>query len=219
MKKLIVLMLVFNICNAYSQKKEFNRDFSIPEKTPFSLSYFGNIGINPGIKAGFEYSLYLKEKTKEKKRKIKTIRKNLILAPSISFYSHKDSHKGLLINGDLIWRRYTKRLYISDISIGLGYFRKFNSGITYEVTPSGVEEIGSSSRGYFSPSLGYSFGKRFTLKESIPTDIFLRSTYHIYLNQSASIGNDMSIELGIRMSLPFGINQGKFITKIKNKTK
>ena len=219
MKYLISLSILLLCLGAFSQKKVFNPEFEIPKKTPVYLSYFGNLGVHPGVKGGFEYSLFFKEKTKEKKRKIKTIRKTLIISPSVGFYSHKNSHKGLLISGDLIWRRYTKRLFINDLSLGFGYFRKFNSGTTYEVTSGGVEEIGGSSRGYFTPSLGYSFGTRFIINEKIPTEFFTKINYHFLLNYNSSAGIEITAELGLRMALNVGINQEKVTKRIKNKLK
>jgi hypothetical protein len=192
---------------AFGQKKVFNQDFSIPEKTPLFISYYANLGLHAGVKGGLEYSLYFKEKTKEKKRKIKTIRKNLILAPSVAFYSHKKSHKGLLISADLIWRRYTKRLYISDISVGLGHFTKFNYGSTYEITPSGIKESKRTSRSYISPSFSYAFGKRFNVKEAIPTELFLKTNINTLLGYNSKVSLELSLEVGLRMSLKYGIKQ------------
>lgn len=204
-----LLLLTFGI---FGQKKSFNKEFSLPDKTPVFISYYGNLfGINPGIKGGIEYSLFFKEKTIEKKKKTKTVRKNLILAPSIAFYSHKNSHKGLLISADLIWRRYTKRLFISDVSFGLGSYTRINSGTTYEKTPAGIQESGGSVS-YFTPSIAYSFGKRFTLKESIPTEAFIRTTANPIFNYNSSTSFEFSLELGLRLSLKYGITQ-----KVKNK--
>lgn len=194
------------------QKKSFNKEFSLSDKTPIFVSYYGNLfGLNPGIKGGLEYSLFFKEKTIEKKKKTKTVRKNLILAPSVAFYSHKNSHRGVLVSADLIWRRYTKRLFISDISFGLGSYTRINSGITYENTPNGIEEV-SGSTSYFSPSIGYSFGKRFTIKESIPTEAFIRATSNPIFNYNSNTSFEFSLELGLRLSLKYGITQ-----KVKNK--
>ncbi len=207
MKQIITLALITSSFLGFSQKKVFNREFTIPEKTPLVFSYFGSLGIHPGVKAGFEYSLLFKEKTKENKRRTKTIRKNLLLLPSVSFYSHRDSHKGLLLSVDLIWRRYTKRLYIIDVSAGLGHYTRFNSGTTYRVTPSKIETIKNARRSYFSPSLSASFGKRLQFIKSYSTDIYIRNTYHIYTNFNSLIGNDTSFELGFRMDLNRGISQ------------
>ena len=179
MKKLIILLLTIVSSSIFCQKKNIIREFSLPEKTPLFASYYGNLGIHPGVKIGFEYSLFLKEKTKEKKRKIKKIRKNLILAPSVAFYSHRNSHSGLLVSGDLLWRRYTKRLFISELGVGLGLYTKFNSGTTYEVTTNGIEEKGMTARSYFTPTLSYSFGKRFNFNNR------LFACYNLTLNLSS----------------------------------
>lgn len=210
----VLLLYSFNIVG---QVKVFNKDFSLSERAPLFVSYYGNIGIHPGLKLGFDYVLIFKEKTKAKKRKSKTIRKVLLVSPSLAFYSHKNSNKGLFISSDLLWRRYTKRLYLSELGIGIGYYRRFNAGKTYEVTSSGVQEIGTTSRGYFTPSISYSFGKRFLFREMIPTEVFLRSNYNVIMNYNSSFGNEVSLELGVRMSLKHGIKQGKVKTIIKSK--
>ena len=207
MKQVFFIFLSFLATGTWSQKKEFNREFLVPSKTPIYVSYFGNIAVNPGAKIGFEYTLFLKEKTKEKRKKVKTIRKTLILSPSIAFYSHKNSHQGLLISADLLWRRYTKRLYFLDISAGIGNYTRFNSGTTYEVTSAGVTEIKNAKRNYISAAFSGSIGKRLTRVKSFPCDIFLRNTNHIYTNFNSAIGNDMSFEIGFRMNLNKGFNQ------------
>lgn len=217
MKIYVFGIFLFYCFSATGQVKVFNKDFNLSEKTPLFASYYGNIGVHPGVKLGFDYALIFKEKTKAKKRKTKTIRKVLFVSPSIAFYSHKNSNKGLFISSDLLWRRYTKRLYITELGVGIGYYRRFNSGKTYEVTSSGVRELGITSRGYFSPSVSYSFGKRFLIREMIPTEVFLRSNYNVILNYNSSVGSEISLELGIRMSFKYGIKQGKVKTIIKSK--
>lgn len=206
--KYITFFFLFTLATGVlGQKKQFNREFEVPSKTPIYISYFGNMAVHPGVKVGFEYTFFLKEKTKEKRNKIKTIRKTLILSPNISFYSHLNSHQGLLVSADLLWRRYTKRLYFFDVSLGLGNYTRFNSGVTYEVTSVGVTEIKNANRNYISASFSSSMGKRLRVIKSFPSDLFLKNTYHIHTNFNSAIGNDISFEIGLRMNLNKGFNQ------------
>lgn len=219
-KTLITLVLIIPLSIIAQDKKNFNKDINIGEYTPLSASYYANLGIYPGIKLAFDWNLRMIEKKINKQKQTKTIRKLIILSPYISYHSHKQSKKTLIIGGDINFRRYSKRLFFREIGLGLAYLRKFNQGKTWEVKNNGkINEIGSSSRGYLAPTLSLSIGKRFTFPKNTPFDAFAKINAIIITNYNAAILPEPNIEIGIRISLKHGIKRGKINIKNKYKNK
>ena len=221
MKNLIIILSFLIPLGGLAQEQEkkiFNKEFKIGEYAPMYVSYYGNFITHPGVKLGFDWNLLMIEKTKEKKKRIKTIRKILLVTPSIAYYSHKASHKGLIISTDLAWRRYCKRMFYREVSLGIGYFRKFNSGETWEtIDAARVTNINSSSSGYFAPSISFAFGKRFTVKKAMPISVFTKLNTNVLSGYNACAVAEFSLELGARMTLDWGINRGEIKTITKRK--
>ncbi|MCF6357965.1 MAG: hypothetical protein L3J54_09195 [Draconibacterium sp.] len=211
---LALLLLISTGLFAQQHKKEaIHKKFNSGSYAPVYLSYYGNLITHPGIKVGFDWNLLIIEKTKESRKRIKTIRKILLVTPSVAFYNHKASHKGLIISTDLAYRRYSKRLFYREIGLGLGYFRKFNTGETWEVNnDETVNNTGSSSRGYFAPALSIAFGKRFLTKNSVPLSVFTRANVNAIFDYDATIVPELSIELGVQMIFNSGVRRGKIKT-------
>ncbi|MCK5134518.1 MAG: hypothetical protein KAR19_01925 [Bacteroidales bacterium] len=221
MKKLIIILsflIPLGILAQEQEKEVTDKEFKLGEYAPMYVSYYGNFVTHPGIKLGFDWNLLMIEKTKAKKKRIKTIKKILLVTPSITYYSHKASHKGLIISTDLAWRRYSEKLFFREVSLGAGYFRKFNSGETWETNDDGtVSNIGSTSRGYFAPSISFAFGKRFIIKKGMPISVFTKLNTNVLTGYDASAVAELSLELGARMTLDWGINRGEIRTITKSK--
>jgi len=221
MKKLyllFILLLPFQMAVLAQQKKTVRYDFDLGDRAPVFVSYYGNLAIHPGVKAGFNWNLFMIEKTKEKKKVIKTTRKILYVAPSIAWYVHPHSNQGLLIKADLDWRMYTKRLFFTEIGIGTGYFRKFNAGETWEPDNNGsAVNKGTTSRGYFDASLSFAFGKQFPAKKGRPVTGFLKANSDFLVGYNAAFVPELSLELGVQFTPNWGIKRGKVKTKMKNK--
>lgn len=221
MKKLTILLLLLiplGVSAQVQNKKIFNSEPKLGNHAPMYVSYYGNLATHPGIKIGFDWHLLMIEKRKEKKKKIKTIRKTLLLTPSIAYYSHKSSHKGLMVTTELAWRRYSKRLFYREISLGGGYFRKFNSGETWETNDDGtVSNIGNTSRGYFTPSVSFAFGKQLLSEQLMPITIFTRLNTNFITGYNAGVVPEISLELGVRITPDWGIHRGEIRTITKNK--
>lgn len=187
---------------------------------PISISYYGNLMSHPGIKLGMERGIYFLSKTKGRSESPKTIHKLLFVAPSVAFYVHPGSHSGLLPAVDIGWRRYSPKLFFREFSVGLGYFRKFNAGETWEVNDAGnAEYIGGTSRGYFAPSVSLATGKAFSLSGNGSLAVFLKANTNFVTGYSAGIVFEYSAEIGVRVVPGFGFRQGKMSIKTKNNTR
>ncbi len=225
MKKLFLFIILFLPLQASTfaqEKKTIRYDFTLGDRAPVFISYYGNLAIHPGVKAGFNWNLFLLEKTKEKKKVIKTKRKLLYVAPSLAWYIHPRSNQGLIIKTDLDWRMYAKRLSFTELGIGAGYFRKFNAGETWEVDDQGtVTNEGGTSRGYFDASLSFAYGRQFSGKKGRPVTGYLKANSDFLVGYNAAFVPEFSLELGVMFTPGWSIKRGNVKTKAitKNKTK
>lgn len=219
MNKLVLawlILLSFGVMAQESEKQTFKKDFDLGEYAPLHVSYYGNYLTHPGAKVGFDWNLLVIEKTKEKKRKIKTVRNVLLATPSVAFFSLKETYNAVIVAGDLSWRSYDKSLFYKEVSVGMGYYTLFNSGDTWETNDDGsVSNVGSSSVGYLAPSVSLAVGQRFELKNQLPMEVFTKFNTNFLTNYNASSVVELSLELGVRMNLNWGIRTGEVKTKIK----
>jgi hypothetical protein len=202
------------------EKKAFDNDLKLGTRTPVYVSYYGNMGVHPGIRAGFNWNIFMIEKTIEKKKKVKKIRKLFYVSPSLIYYNHIKSNKNLMLRVDADWRRYTKRLYFYDVGVGIGYLQRFNTGDTWEVKDDGsVSHKGGSSRAYFATAISFSFGKQVSLKNGNTLSPFIKIDTDYLAGYNSSILPEASIELGVMFIPKWGIKQGDIKVKTKSKNK
>ncbi len=195
---------------------------TVPEKKPlpWSISYYGNLVTHPGFKIGMDWHLLRIDKEKTRRSKTKNISKFLLVTPSVAYYFHPKSHTGLLVAADLQWRKYGNRGFYTAASLGLGYYTKFNSGETLEVSSDGsVTSKSVSSRGYFTPSIGGELGQRIRWGDNQRLDLFSRLNAHLLLGYNSGWVSELSWELGVRYAPSFGPkrNSCKTLTKTKGK--
>lgn len=174
------------------------------DRTPLTLSYYGNLGVHPGFRASFDWNLWMLSKTKEKRKRSKTIHKLLYVSPNIAFYAHKSSHQALNIGADIGFRRYSKRFIYGEVAMGLGYQRRFNANETWVVNNGNVSRK-KGSRGYFSPSLSFGLGR--TFNTPTPFSIFGRLNTNLLVGYNATTVPEISTEIGIRIQPKFGIKR------------
>ncbi|MEQ8238176.1 MAG: hypothetical protein RIA69_03140 [Cyclobacteriaceae bacterium] len=219
MKKvmLVFLSLVsFGVLAQETKKKTFNNAFNLGEYAPIYVSYYGNFITHPGAKIGFDWNLLTIEKKKEKKTRIKTVMHLFFATPSVTFFNLKETYNAFIVSGEAGWRRYGKRMFYEEVNVGLGYYTIFNQGDTWETKDDGtVSNIGTSATGYLTPSISFAFGQRFVLKNQIPMAVFTRLNTNLLLNYNAASIAEVSLELGMRMNVNWGIRTGAVKTKSK----
>ena len=215
-KFFLICFIPLGIWAQNSEKKIFNKEFNLGEHAPLYVSYYGNYVTHPGLKVGFDWNLMTIEKTKEKKNQIKTIRYLFLATPSVAFFNLSETYNALVVSGDISWRRYDKRLFYEEIGVGLGYYTLFNIGDTWETNADGtVSNTGSSSNGYLAPSVSFALGQRFMLKNQTPMEVFTKFNTNFLMNYNASTIAEISLELGVRLNLNWGIRTGEVKTKNK----
>lgn len=103
------------------------QDVLIPQKS-ISLSYFGELITNSGIRLGFATSLT--QKIKEK-RNLKTIQKAWVVSGYITYYRHVRNHKGLMLTAAIGRQRLTDSGFQSAINFEAGFMRSMLDGEVY----------------------------------------------------------------------------------------
>lgn len=151
MKKYAIILLSF-ICFSLSAQETAQR------KTQATIAYWGYNIFHPGLKIGAQHELKNWDKSK---KGMKVKRKTLFLHPEIGLYRQKRNHTGLLLNTNIgLETSKDTQLFFTTVSMGLGYFRHFNSGITYIMNDDGtVSQKKWASRGYFLPTLNVGYGQ------------------------------------------------------------
>ena len=223
MKKVSLLAMIFvlfQISNIAQEKKIFDRDLVLGKRTPVFISYYGNMAVYPGFRAGINWNLFMIEKNIEKKKKIKKIRKLLYLAPSILYYNHPDSYQNLMLRVDAGWRRYTKKLCFYDLNLGIGYVQRFNAGETWEVYEDGsATDKGSASRAYFATTFSFAFGKHISFKNGTDMSPFFKIDTDYLFGYNAAFVPELSFELGFIYTPQWGFKQREINIKSKSKIK
>lgn len=139
-----------------------------------------------------------------------------MVTPSVAFFTHPKTYNGLVINGDITYRTYGKKFFFKEVSLGAGYFTKFNYGDTWQVNDNGsVTNTGTRAVGYFAPSASIALGQRFTLKNETPLSVFTKFSSTVLMGYNATAVMEISLELGVRMDLNWGIRTGAVKTKKK----
>lgn len=161
-----------------------------------SLGYWGEMGVNPGASANV--FITLRETTRTKRRKGKTISRQMSLAPSVHYYSLPYNHSGLGLGTELQWERNKKKTWYRFAKFGAFYHTRFNTGTTYYVAPD-VDPVPAGTRGYALGGFGAGFGRYLPV---IPIDFSLGiNAYFIAPYNSIGFAPMPSLEFKIRYSL------------------
>lgn len=170
--------------------------------TPISVSYFGNMLFNPGLKIGADKHLMLRYKEKEKRKKTKSIYKLCYMQPSVSFFSDPKTLSAIMANVEFGRRRFNTKLWYNEWSASLGYQQRINSGTTYISDSQGNISTTKkgTSRGYFYPGISFGTGKIFNT-ENQPITGFFKTNVNLLTGYNAGIVPEISMEFGIRMSV------------------
>ena len=211
-RKVVFLSLLFCVIQKVNAN---NRSVS---GVPFSVSYYGNSLVNPGLKlsADFIWIEFSKLKTK-KNGKVKNTSKKLLTTPYLSFYRHHRSHQGFQLGTDVLWRRINNKGWYREIGLGLGYLQRHNLGDTWEVNNGTLENLKGAYRGYFSQTFSLAKGKLISIEGKGDVIPFLRFNADFISNYNSFSIPVLSIELGVRFTPSFSPNRGHRLIEKTNK--
>jgi hypothetical protein len=146
---------------AYSQ---ISKSSAIFDTRSYTISYFGNNLLKPGLKLESNITLSEKSviinKSKDNATSIdKSHTKQLLLDANIGFYLHPESHMGVFNYYEVIYRKIKPISgKYSIIGLGPGIYRSFYPE-TYEVDNSGnVNNVPFGGKTYFAPVLTFGTG-------------------------------------------------------------
>lgn len=162
----------------------------------FSVGYWGEIVIHPGVNANVY--LQLRETSRTKRRKGKTIDRQMFLAPSIHYYALPVNHSGLGLGTELQWERTKKHKWYRFGKAGIFHHTRINNGTTYYVDPQ-IEPVTAGTRSYALGGLGGGIGKYFS---NTPIDLSLGfNAYFIGPYNSVGFLPIPSLEIKLRYTL------------------
>lgn len=174
-----------------------------------SLSYFGESAINPGLKAGYEYTLGTKEKTKPRwlfnrndKLGAKVNTKEAFVTGNLGFYNVANSYSALFLTSEFGVRRTRhRRGFFMESSIGLGYQQRIYNIDTYQLG-SGTEpdKLGLAGQAQFLTTFSLGFGRNLSYRRDIPFSWFVKPTVMLATPQAHTSIPTVALELGVRYS-------------------
>lgn len=179
------------------------------KELPISVSYFGESVIHPGIKIGVEQTFYEKEiskkrwfKSRQNKLGSRVKKRELFYGGHLAFYNHRNNHTGLLLGGELGWRRTKmRRGAMFGATLGLGYLHRFNNIPTYELGTNEPDRVRAASRGMLVTSTSIILGQDLMPKYNIPYAWFLKPTLMLQTPYNHSFTFNGALELGLTYRL------------------
>ena len=134
------------------------------------INYFGELGFRPGVEIDLGFSVWEKEKEKQR-----IIRNQLSFRPSLAFYHYSHYSNNVLLSMKLNYQvrfinKKTRKYLFIEPFLRIGYLRYFLAGDVFETQNSGFKEVrfrGSNSvifggafdmGGYISKRFDWIFG-------------------------------------------------------------
>lgn len=190
---------------------------SSTEALPLSISTYNINAANPGLKLGIDYPLseVIKQRVK-RNSKTKKVSKLLYLNGSMAFALEPLSNTNWLTSTEIARQRTRNDKWFVTPSIGLGALVRFNNGESWEVVDGEVTKLGTTSRTYFAPSIGYTLGRNLSIKESdYPAYARINSVFIVGMNNTTV--PLLSLEVGLKFTPSFTFS--KSMHNIKKVTK
>lgn len=196
----VCMTILFFVSITSTKAQNQTKSTSFLDKTDFKIGYFGDLLWSNGISIGTEYFWREKVKSKERKKRQKTITYQLLLNGSIGYSTNfsSETENGLTVYGGFILRRMNPKGKLLNLEINpLGYYRSFLP-TTYEVNGNEVSEVRFAGRSYYAPSLAFGIGKY--RKGKTRTGWYLNLRTAIRTPYNAGILPVISLEYGHRFN-------------------
>ncbi len=176
------------------------------ENLAYNFSYFGETAIHPGIKVGVEYAFY--EKTTTKKRWFKKRQERLgpkikkhqfVWTGNLAFYNHPNNHSGLLLNGEIGWKRTKMRKGSTFATyLGAGYLHRFYNIDTYQLGTNGEpDKITAAGQSAFVASFAVGFGRDLSVRRNLPIAYHIKPTVLFQTPYNHSGVLNAALEVGV----------------------
>jgi len=151
---ILSLLLVFSIMSLSAQEQTNERTKEL------GVSYFGELGLRPGVELDYGLPLWSKESSSEKKRNLIQL---LNLRPSFAYYFYNKNSNNFLLSAKLNYQlRFVKnanqRYFFVEPFIMAGYLSKSFLGEIYQTTSEGFEIINNAGSNSLALGSGIDFG-------------------------------------------------------------
>ncbi|MGB0862726.1 MAG: hypothetical protein ACPGXZ_07390 [Saprospiraceae bacterium] len=179
----------------------------------FSLSYFGESVIHPGLKIGIEKPFYTKEKVKKRwlaKRQerlgAKVSKSQLIWGANVGFYNHPNNNTGLFLNGELSWKKTKMRKgSMFGAGLGIGYLHQFHNIDTYRLNNGQLEKVSAAGQAMMTSSFSLLYGRDLSVRHNSPFSWYVKPSFMIQFPYHHSTGINAALELGVKYKLSKGV--------------
>jgi hypothetical protein len=189
---LLILPFGLHAQKSVTEKKEISKSPNI------KVAYLGAI-VYPGFKAGVEFPMYAKLKTKTKKSgKTKTKLKERFITANFSMYHHPTVHTNLMLLGEWQMRKTRKNAWFTEFAPGLGFSHTFLAAETYRQNEAGnIEKVKLAGDNYFLTSLSGGFGYDFLPKKEKSMKVYARGSLVFHLPYSNLFLPKPTVEIGV----------------------
>lgn len=187
------------------------------ELLPITLSTYGINAVNPGFKIGMDFPLKEVVKQRVKRNtKTKTVSKLWYLNGSMAIAAEQTSNTNWLTSIEIGRQRTRNQKWFAAPTFGLGALVRFNNGDSREVVDGEVIDLGITSRTYFAPSLGMTFGRNFNFND-FKFGLYGRGNGVMAVGMNNTTLPLLSLEVGVRCTPSFSFS--KALHTIKKVTK
>lgn len=175
------------------------------ENLSLNVGYFGESAIHPGMIIGAEYSIWEKDKTKNRwlfnrSEKIgpKTKTKQLLLGGNVGFYNAPNNHTAIFINSEIGYRRTNNRKgTFYGTSLGIGYLHRIYNIPTYALGTNEPDEF-NGGQAQLMTSFSVSIGRDLSYRRDLPISWYVKPTIWLATPQAHTAIPNAALDLGIR---------------------
>lgn len=162
--------------------------------TPLRIAYWGNFGLQPGIKAGIDLNL-LEWESKKGGNKVRKI----YLNPEIGAFFRRNVHSSFYVGTQIGYQGQPKdsKFYLT-YSLGLGYLGESEVfSITYSLSDGSIESREREFRSYVLPTLNVSCGREINSR----LGWYVRLSYGSKLSPDREASAMIFAEAGVKIDL------------------
>jgi len=195
-KLLIICCVVFTMSLEAQSWKEL----------PLNVGYFGESVLHPGLIIGTEWTVWEKDKTKNRwlfnrndKIGAKTKTRQLFVGGNVGFYNAPNNHTGLFISSELGYRRTNHRKgTFYGTSLGLGYLQRIYNIPTYELGTGNEPEEFTGGQGQLMTIFSVSIGNNLSYRYDLPISWYIKPTVWLGTPQAHTAVPNAALDLGIQ---------------------
>lgn len=214
-KVLLALFFGLTISFGWNTKCQAQDVESLIKSHRYSLSYYGNNGIRPGLSSRADLTLKSWDKTRVSRRFLvgpkinRQHQKQLMYFKNSAMYIHPKTHVSFVRTWGVGYRKTRTKGWEYQFDIAPLGVQFFFMGETYKVSDDGsVKKKNMSISAYYTPGISASFGKKFKNKSGSLEAWHVRTSINSIANYNNTWLPTANIEVGLRF------RTGKLMKKV-----